>query len=395
MKRRANGEGSVFWSDSFGRYVAQATLPNGRRKSFFAPRGDRSRAAKVGVQERLHKYVGRRGARGADERLQQFTDHWIETASIRSKTRQFYEWIARTHIGRLGALTLADIEPRDIRSHLDSLDVGDRTRQAVYGLIRTVLAEAVALDILSRNPAENVKRPKLQRREMRALAPEEVALLLRAVHGDRLEALVVLALTTTMGPGELFALRRRDIHISDRHLIVAGDLVEAAAHGYRPTIEPTKNPKRRRRIDLPKIAVDALRERLKLCLAEGSGDFVFTSPEGAPIRLSNLHRRWWKPLLEKTAGLAAKHGVTFPVDLRLYDLRHTANALMGLAGISIEVARDRMGHSSIKTTVDVYGHLYASRQRDAAAKIDVIFGVLLNESLNDVSRGTSQDTEKP
>ncbi|MGP8100342.1 MAG: hypothetical protein ACLQHL_06185, partial [Candidatus Cybelea sp.] len=133
-------------------------------------------------------------------------------------------------------------------------------------------------------------------------------------------------------------------------------------------------------IDLPAITIEALRRRLKLCLTEGSGELVFTSPEGAPIRNTNLRRRWWQPLLEKAAALAEKDArdagdslYHFPTDLRMYDMRHTANALMGYAGIALEVARERMGHSSIRLTADTYGHVYPSMQRDVAVRLERLF----------------------
>ena len=174
------------------------------------------------------------------------------------------------------------------------------------------------------------------------------------------------------------------MYLPERYLIVNNDLVEAAAYGYRPTLEPPKNPKRRRRIQLPEIAVDALREHMKRRLAKGGGEFVFSSPEGEAIRLSNLTRRWWKPLLKKAAELAEKDlrdagdsSYRFPTDLRMYALRHTANALMGHIGVPIEVASDRMGHSSIRTTVDVYGHRYEGSDQIVADKLDTFFGDLL------------------
>ena len=57
------------------------------------------------------------------------------------------------------------------------------------------------------------------------------------------------------------------------------------------------------------------------------------------------------------------------MDLRMYDLRHTSNALMGYAGVPLEVARERMGHASIRLTADTYGHIFPSMQRDAANRL--------------------------
>lgn len=377
MKRRGNNQGSVYWSASDNRYVGQATLPNGKRKKVCGTRGDKSRAARLGVEERLAKYIGRRGTRDGSEQLQAFVARWIETAPIRENTRDQYRWMAR-HLGKLGAKSLVEIEPVDVRRHLDSLEVGDRTRRGVYTLLHRVLGEAAQLEMISRNPATNVTAPRMPKGRKRPLTPPEVGYLLEAVAGDRLEALIYLALTSTMGPAEMLALRRKDLDLTHRCLWVVNDLVTPSAYGYRPTLEPVKTEKRRRRINLLPSTVEALRERLKLCLAEGSGEFVFTTAQGGLIRPSSLRHYWWKPLLLKAAEIAHKGGYDgFPTTLRLYDLRHTANALLGLSGVPIEIASAWMGHGSIKTTHDVYGHIYAQRFEEAVERFNSLFSTLL------------------
>ena len=57
----------------------------------------------------------------------------------------------------------------------------------------------------------------------------------------------------------------------------------------------------------------------------------------------------------------------------MYEMRHTASAFMGLAGVALEVARERMGHASIKLTADTYGHVYAGLQKDVAVRLERLF----------------------
>ena len=142
----------------------------------------------------------------------------------------------------------------------------------------------------------------------------------------------------------------------------------------------TKVESRKRRIHLPEIVVDALREHLKNTL--DSGELVFTAPEGGALRRNNVRRREWKPLVERVALKAEQEAASagntsyrFP-RVRLYDLRHTCNALMGYLGVPLDLARARMGHSSIKTTVDQYGHLYDSQQEAVANKFDAFLAPL-------------------
>jgi integrase len=178
-----------------------------------------------------------------------------------------------------------------------------------------------------------------------------------------------------MRPAEMLGLRRRDVYPNDGFLMVTGNLVQAP--GKAPAIEATKTKHSRRRIDLRGVAVAALRERRKRCFSEGGGELVFTAAGNQPIHDDNLRHRWWKPLLVKAAEIAEKaareagdSAYRFPTALRLYDLRHTANALNALAGVPLQVARERMGHASMKLTAGTYGHLYPSMQRDAADRIE-------------------------
>ena len=195
-----------------------------------------------------------------------------------------------------------------------------------------------------------------------------------------------------MGPGELFALRPRDVQLAGGFVVVDGDLVEVV--GQRPHIEETKNRFRRRRIDLPPMALDALRKRLKLRLAENPKvEQVFTSAEGTLIHMSNLRRRWWKPLLQRAAALAEKAAhkagdtqYRFPTDLRMYDLRHTANALLSYIGVPLEVARERMGHASIRLTADTYGHIFPSMQRDVASRLQILFEKIRDDAESNLSQ---------
>jgi len=383
QSRRANGEGSIFWSDSYGRYVGMATLPRTsdgklRRKKVFGKRGDRSSAARLGVKERIDKYFGRRGTRDGAAQLKAFADKWIENAPIRTNTRVMYESIIKNHLGALGSKNLIDVEPYDIRQHLDGLETGAAMKQKIRTFLHRIFREAVDLDMIASNPVARVRAPKVEHRERPALTPQEVYYLLKAVEGDRLEALVVLALASGMGPAELLGLRRRDVFLTEGFVQVTGDLVQVP--GGSPTIEATKTKHRRRRIDLPSFATDALRERLKLCFAERSGELVFTTVSGKPIHDDNLRHRWWKPLIEKAAALAEKDAraagdssYRFPANFRMYDMRHTANALAALAGVAIEVEQKRMGHSSIRTTNDKYGHVFRSMQRGAAGLLETLF----------------------
>jgi integrase len=81
--------------------------------------------------------------------------------------------------------------------------------------------------------------------------------------------------------------------------------------------------------------------------------------------LANIVRRHFKPVL-KRAGL--------PESLRLYDLRHSCATLLLAANENPKVIGERLGHASVKMTMDTYSHVLPSMQRSASDKLeDMLF----------------------
>lgn len=102
-------------------------------------------------------------------------------------------------------------------------------------------------------------------------------------------------------------------------------------------------------------------------LAEGHPHgLVFCDTQGGPVWKSNLVRRSFLPLL-KRAGLPR---------IRFHDLRHTAATLLLLQGVHPKVVQERLGHSQISITLDTFSHVLPSMGREAAAKLDALFGTV-------------------
>ena len=123
-----------------------------------------------------------------------------------------------------------------------------------------------------------------------------------------------------------------------------------------------------RNISLPRFAVDSLRqhraaqlaERLAMGPAWEEQGLVFSNEVGKPIERGNLVRRSFLPLLER-AGLPR---------IRFHDLRHTAATLLLSQGTHPKVVQERLGHSTIAVTLDVYSHILPTMQLEAATKLD-------------------------
>ena len=87
---------------------------------------------------------------------------------------------------------------------------------------------------------------------------------------------------------------------------------------------------------------------------------VFTGETGEPLIANNLAKRNLNRILRQ-AGL--------PERFRLYDLRHTCATLMLIAGVYPKVVSERLGHASVKITLDTYSHVLPTMQREATEKL--------------------------
>src|SRR5690606_28794722 len=150
----------------------------------------------------------------------------------------------------------------------------------------------------------------------------------------------------------------------------------------------------RRAVPLPQLATDALREwrtvqkreRLALGPEYRHEGFVFTTPLGTPLDLSNLYawhfRRvmeraklgeWGPEPVRKTGQRGRQARRPFKPAFRLYDLRHTCATLLLRAGVPVKVVSERLGHASIVLTSDTYSHVLPDMQDGAAAAMQDMF----------------------
>lgn len=386
--KRPNGAGSITWSKCYRRWVGQASLrcPGQQpiRKRIYGPRGDDSSAARQIVKTNLAAYLGLERAADATARLKSFLVEFASRPTLASNTRAFYLKLVEKYLDRLGAKALNAVKADDIERVLDDVANKPRTAQAIWKLLNAVFQKAVRKRMIAYNPALQTDAPSYSRKqEERGFTITELAFILDAARGNRLEALLVLALETGLRPAHLYGLQRADLNLAERELWVRRSVVANEETGYEPVVSATTNVKRAGndgKVKLSPWAVAALREHLKLNMAS---DFVFASDNGHLIRHSNLSRKWWKPLLQAAAVEAEKGAraggdldYKFPTDRGLYALRHTADEVGALAGVDYDLISARMGHTSLATTFKHYLNVSQERETQAAHAIGAFLASL-------------------
>jgi integrase len=240
----------------------------------------------------------------------------------------------------------------------------------VFTVLRQVLDYAASprRGYIVTNPATGLtkrEKPKQTSREHRLIAADELERLLGGCERfPWLRPIIQVALTTGMRLGELLALRWQDIDF-ERGVIHVRHTV-----GTKGELAPPKN-NRPRTIDLY-LSTRSVLVGLATLEAQPT-DYVFVNGRNRPRTRSEVQRAFEKA--RERACLS-----TTPRQLCFHDLRHThASALLNDGAKSIVYVSKRLGHASVKITLDTYAHVIRSEEHAAAAeaKLAEAFGALL------------------
>ena len=215
------------------------------------------------------------------------------------------------------------------------------------------------------NPADGCDPPRgSSAPEPRTWTAEQLAAFLEAVDDDPLHPLWHLLAMTGMRRGEALGLRWRDIDFTRSSLAVRQCLI---AVGYEVRIVPPKTGRGRRAIALDPVTVSLLERHRRRSAARSrlrsDGALVFDDVSGRSLHPVAVSKRF--ATLVRQTGLPR---------IRLHDLRHTHATLALEAGVHPKVVSERLGHSTITLTLDVYSHALQHMQEEAAVRVaDAVF----------------------
>ena len=321
--------------------------------------------------------IGPQNIEPSREKLGPFLDKWLIAIrpNIRASAWASFESHVRIYLKpNLGHVQLQQLTPTDVDLMTARLLDGEgrngrrplspTTVRRILATLHSAMAYAVRKRKLDRNPASAADRPRSARVEMSTWTAEELGRFLERVHDHRLATLFTVLATTGLRRGEGLGLRWSDLDLDAGRLAVRQTLLAINNH---VTVGEPKTARSRRTVDLDPATVSVLRTHRKAQLEEraevGLGrprrdGLVFTDQRGEPLHPNAVSRTF--------SRLVADAQV--PV-IRLHDLRHTHATLSLQAGVHVKIVSERLGHSSVTITLDVYSHAIPGLQRDAAAKV--------------------------
>lgn len=324
------------------------------------------------AMEEVRAELGRAPRSSRTYTVRQAVDDWLENGlSGRSeRTKDAYRYVVAPVLANIGHRPLRELTALELRAALESVSsqLTTRTLQIARNSLERAIRLAQLHERVGRNVAELVEVPQGRAgRKSKSLTLTQAQELLKAAEGDRLYPYIVISLLSGIRTEEVRALRWEHVHVDDEAETVPHiDVWRSVRAGG-----DTRTPKSRRSLQLPQVAVEALRiqqrqqEKDRLIAGDRWQEhgLVFASAVGTPLLDGNVRRSFRS--ICKRAGIG-NHWTP-------RELRHTFVSLMSDTGMPVEEIARLVGHSSTSVTETVYRHELRPVIRSGADAMDRLF----------------------
>lgn len=293
------------------------------------------------------------------------THHIDHLTGVDPRTVEDYRSYLRTDIGPgVGAIPLTQLSRDDVRRWVQALERSGASAKTIankHALLSTALSSAVTAGRIGANPAAGTRLPRGERQEMVFLTHEDFDTLLAEIP-DHWKPLVRFLVASGCRWGEATALKPGDVD-RNRNTVRISKAWRRGGGGYRIGLPKTRRSVRT--INVPASVLDKL---------DYTQEWLFTNPgrgnraAGGPVRAPNFRANVWWPAIKRAWPAIDEQGnpIANPLRPRIHDLRHTAASWFIQDGKPLPAIQQHLGHESIKTTVDVYGHLDRRSGEDLA-----------------------------
>lgn len=344
-------------------------------RSAISQRDADKRAAKA-----LHEREAGTAVIGENIRVADYALRWVETYKSTTVSETVYKsYLARIKnhiIPQIGALRMRDVRATNLQGVMNKQAGKSKTHcDKLLFTLRAIFHQALRDGIIRRDPAEDITAPKAVDGTHRSLTDNERAGLLLVASTHRFGLAVKLMLYCGLRPQEAAALRWCDIDQVNRRLLIRRALKKDGAIGT------PKSAAGQRDVPIPPALWESL------IIPPDLNRYILLTTHGERYSHTALKRAWdsFKRAMDIQMGATLRlnadgspalyygHPViaqsVLAPDLNMYCLRHTYCTDLEAAGVSINVAKYLMGHSSITLTAKIYTHMREDTLAAAAEKI--------------------------
>jgi integrase len=296
-----------------------------------------------------------------------FLTEWLEMMqnNVELSTFASYQRSVQRHIVpyfKEKGILLTELAPRDIQQYYHKCLTVDKVSANTvihyHANIRKALQYALKMELIDRNPADLVERPKIKPYEGSIYSGEELQELFAAVHGQLIEFAVITGAFYGLRRSEIVGLKWDAIDFRQKRITIRHTVTSACVDGKYTLIEKDRPKTKSSYRSLPLVAPyekllrsmqEQQEQNRKLCGKSYCRDYleyIYVNEVGELVRPDYVSRVFAKTL--EKAGMKK---------IRFHDLRHSCASLLYANGVSLKEIQEWLGHSNISTTSNIYTHL--------------------------------------
>jgi integrase len=305
--------------------------------------------------------------------VDEFMEHFFRVyvrAQLRKRTIENYERVHKNYIHpALGAIKLKDLNVPMIQkmfSDMNEKGLSSSTLKTTYVVLKNALNKAVQWEMLQRNVMDKIPCPKVEKKERVTWTLEQAKQFLdmSRKRNPNYYIAFLLAIFTGMRKSEILGLQWKDIDFDNNLIYIQRSLLYKKGGEYE--FDDVKSASSRRTIAIDSFVSAELKKHkirqneYKLAFGPEYQDWnlVVTTYKGTPMNQRALSTELY--LIQEKLGLPK---------IRFHDLRHTHATILLQLGANPKVISERLGHSDIGITLDIYSHVIPNMQKEAAEKI--------------------------
>lgn len=308
--------------------------------------------------------------------LEWYSNH-ICNSNLALNTLSNYKARIETHIiPYMGSMQMNKIQVMDVQNFYYQLiksGLKPSSAKRVILVLRKCLNYAKKMNIISNVPCEIEYVKDIKENKIKVWTEEQLLYFLNEIRDTYLYFPVLLAAFTGMRIGELCGLRYSNMNLKDSRIKICEQVLNDKINKTLIHTDILKTSKSNREITIPKFLVTAIEESENYY--DKDSDFVVVNRDGKMCNPRNLSMDFTKKVSKysKPKDANSLEGYIQLPKISFHDLRHTHATILLLHGENIKVISERLGHESVKITLDTYSHVLPTMEEHTSLLLENIF----------------------